>query len=152
MSGNRGFGFGTRWLLEEKFVYSKKITFTKRKFASLTCTARLVSSQNTCLCTVTLGMANTPLVTCHPVLFDVKTTYFYLILLSFIIFILFLYCFYLIFIILVFLSRFRRVPEGSKGFRVGSWGFRVSSGWFRQAPEGSGWVPRFTYTPVKSCV
>ena len=67
----------------------------------MTCTMRVVLSQNTCLCTLTFGMANTPLVTCDPVLFEVKTTYYYYIFISFIIFILFLNGFYLIFIVLV---------------------------------------------------
>ena len=68
---------------------------------SLACKARVVSSQNNSLCNLTFGMANTPLVTCHSVLFEEKTTYFYLIMISFIIFILFLNGFYLIFIVLV---------------------------------------------------
>ena len=35
--------------------------------------ARGFESKNTCLCTLTLGMADTPS-TCHPFLFEVKTT------------------------------------------------------------------------------
>ena len=78
----------------------------------MTCTMRVVLSQNTCLCTLTFGMANTPLpvVTCDPVLFEVKTTYFYYIFISFIIFIFFLNGFYLILIVLVV------VPAGSGWF------------------------------------
>ena len=55
--------------------------------------------QSKILCTLTFEMANTPLVTCRSVLFNVKTNYFYYFTyLIFIIFILFLYCFYLIFL------------------------------------------------------
>ena len=55
------------------------------------------------LCTLTFDMANTPLVTCRSVLFDVKTNYFYyFIYLIFILFILFLYYFYLIFLLFWF--------------------------------------------------
>ena len=88
------------------------------------------------LCTLTFGMANTPLVTCRSVLFNVKTNYFYyFIYLIFIIFVLFLYYFYLIFFYYFgFLTRFR-------GFQVGSVGFRVVPARFRAVmavPGGSG--------------
>ena len=108
---------------------------------------------NICLCTLTFGMANTPLVTCHPVLFEVKTTYLYLILFSFIMFILFLYYFYLILLFWFFCQgsvgfrvvpgRFREIPGRFRG--VPGW-FRVVSGRFRVVPARSGSVPRFTYT------
>ena len=51
------------------------LTMTILKSLSLTCTTH----ESKILCTLTLGMANTPLVTCCPVLFDVKTTYMYFI-------------------------------------------------------------------------
>ena len=96
------------------------------------------------------GMANTTLVTCRSVLFDVKTNYFH-------------YFIYLLFIIFIFLLFWFSVKVPG-GFRVGSVGFRVipvrfravpaGSGRFRlgyrrfrQVPVGSRWVPRFTYTP-----
>ena len=84
-----------------------------------TSTTRMVSSQNNCLCTLIFGKANTPLLTCHPVHFEVKNTHFYLIL--------FLYYFYFIFIILVFY-------QGSGGFRVGSGWFWVVPGRFQVIP------------------
>ena len=111
-------------------------------------------------------MANTPLVTCRSVLFDVKTTYFYYFLyLLLIIFILFLYCFsciaFIIIIIFVIILVFCQVPRGFRvvpaRFRVAPARFRVDSmavlggsGRFRQVPVGSGWVPPFTstYTPI----
>ena len=71
------------------------------------------------------GMANTPLVTCCPVLFYVKTTYFYYL---FTWFLLFLFCFFITFIE-SFLSRFR---GSSVRFRLGSWWFWLGSRWFRQ--------------------
>ena len=95
---------------------------------SLTCTTRVVSSQNNSLCNLTFGMANTPLVTCHSVLFEVKTTYFYLIMISFIIFILFFLLVLLDFHYFGFLS----------GLRVVSDRFRVVPVRFRVAPGGSG--------------
>ena len=67
--------------------------------------------------TFNFGMANSPLVTCLPVLFEVKTTYFYFI----VIFILFVYYFYLIFFIILVLSpRFRGVPGRSRRVPGGS--------------------------------
>ena len=78
------------------------------------------------LCTLTFNIAKTPLVTCHSVLFDVKTNYFYYFIYSlFIIFILFLYYYYLIFYYFGFLSRFRGVPAR---FRVVPVRFRAVSG------------------------
>ena len=105
---------------------------------SLTCTTRVVSSQNTCLYTSTFGKANTPLVTCHPVHFEVKSTPFYLFLFKF-------YYFHFVFLLLLFrfyyfgfLSRFRGFRVGSVGFRLFPGRFRVVPGRFRVVPAGSG--------------
>ena len=96
------------------------------------------------LCTLTFNIANTPLVTCRSVLFDMKTNYFYYFIYSlFIIFILFLYCYYLIFFYYFgFLSRFRGAPARFRGaparFRVVPARFRVVPVRFRAVSGGSG--------------
>ena len=56
--------------------------------------ARGFESKLNCLCTLTFGKANTPLLTCHPVHFEVKNTHFYLIFLV----LLFSFCFFITFI------------------------------------------------------
>ena len=65
-------------------------------------------------------MANTPLVTCRSVLFDVKTNYFH-------------YFIYLLFIIFIFLLFWFSVKVPGR-FRVGSVGFRVIPVRFRAVP------------------
>ena len=78
-------------------------------------------------------MANTPLVTCRAVLFETAYYHYY--------FFVSLLLFFFIFIILIFC-------QGCGRFRVVPGGFRVVPAGFRAVPAGSGWVPRFTYTPL----
>ena len=88
------------------------------------------------LCTLTLDMANTPLVTCPPVILRWKL----------LIFIWFYSYFYFVSLLLLFdFFIILVLSQGSGGLRVGPVWFRVVPARFPQVPVGSEWVPRYTH-------